>query len=310
MSNPVQKSRLCSWCLYAIVVLLLFSCASSKAVFENRSEIEEWKQLYNGKNLYGWDIKFAGEIMNANYKNTFLAMDSFIRIQYNEYTSFDNKYAHMYYFEPFSHYKLKFDYRFYGEQTPGGASWNVRNSGVMFHSQSANTNEFDQHFPVSIELQLLGGLSNGKERHTGNMCSPGTNIVMNGELNEIHCIPSSSKTYDGDDWVSAELIVLGSEQIFHIIEGDTVLSYSDPQLDDNFVNQNKDDWSDFGVYTNSWKNQKGMLLESGYIALQAESHPIDFRGLQLLNLKGCMDKSAVNYKSYFVEEDNSTCLYK
>ncbi len=308
--NRFNHFLLLNSCLCTFAIVLLFSCSTSKTVVGDLSNVEEWKQLYNGKNLYGWDIKFSGEILNANYKNTFIPMDSFIRVQYNEYTSFDNKFAHMYYFEPYSHYKLKFDYRFFGEQTPGGASWNVRNSGIMFHSQSASSNDFDQHFPVSIELQLLGGLSDGKERQTGNMCSPGTNIVINGKLDETHCIRSSSKTYDGDDWVSAELIVMGSDQVYHIIEGDTVLSYTDPQLDDHFVNQTKDDWSDFGVYTNKWKSQNGVLLESGYIALQAESHPIDFKGLRLLNLKGCMDKNAKNYKSYFIEEDNSTCIYK
>jgi len=294
-----------------IVSIALFcSCSTSKPVIgEDLSVVEEWEHLYNGTNLYGWDIKFAGEILNANYKNTFLPMDGFIRIQYNEYSSFDDKYAHLYYFKQFSHYKLKFDYRFYGEQALGAVSWNERNSGVMFHAQSANSNDYDQQFPVSVEMQLLGGLSDGKERHTGNMCSPGTNIEIDGKIVEAHCIPSTSKTYDGDGWVSAELIVLGDKHVYHIIEGDTVLHYSNLQLDDNFVSQEKDDWSKFGVYTDVWKKKNGQSLKSGYIALQAESHPIDFKGLQLLNLKGCMDKNALNYKSYYLEEDNKTCVY-
>ena len=141
------------------------------------------------------------------------------------------------------------------------------------------------------------------------MCSPGTNVVMNGELDETHCITSSSATYDGDVWVSAELVVYGDSIVHHIIEGDTVLTYTKPQFDDHFVSQQKDDWSDFGVFTDSWKKKDGQSLSSGYIALQAESHSIDFKGLQLLNLKGCMDPQASNYKTYYVEPDNSLCVY-
>lgn len=293
----------------ACLIILLLSCQSTKSLLKDQSGSEEWEQLYNGKNFYGWDIKFAGEDLNVNYKNTFIAMDSFIRVHYNEYENFDDKYAHMYYHKPYSHYKLKFDYRFFQDQVEGGAVWNVRNSGIMFHSQSASSNDYDQHFPVSVELQLLGGLNNGKERTTGNMCSPGTNIVLDGKLDERHCISSSSQTFHGDQWVSAELIVVGDAIVHHIIEGDTVLTYSKPQIDDHFVNQNRDDWKDFGVFSQSWQDKNGLLLSSGYIALQAESHPIDFRNLRLLNLKGCMDPQAKNFKSYYVEADNASCQY-
>jgi len=293
------------------MALCITSCSTTKKLVNN-PEIEDWSQLYNGKNFFGWDIKFAGEEMNVNYKNTFIAMDSFIRVAYNEYETFDDKYAHMYYSQPYSHYKLKFDYRFFGDQVKGGASWNVRNSGIMVHSQSAQSNDFEQHFPVSIELQLLGGLQEGKPRTTGNMCSPGTNIVLNGLLDERHCISSSSQTYYGDQWVSAEMIVLGDSIIHHIIEGDTVLTYTQPQIDDAFISNNDsgNGWRDFGVFSQTWKGRNGELLSSGYIALQAESHPIDFRGLQLLDLSGCMDKNAVNFKSYYMSSDPSSCQYQ
>jgi len=297
--------------MIAAIVTLITSCSSTKRI-ANVEEQEDWVSLYNDKNLFGWDIKFAGEELNVNYKHTFIAMDSFIRVAYNEYETFDEKYAHLYYYKPYSHYKLKFDYRFFGEQVEGGASWNVRNSGIMVHSQSAQSNDFEQHFPVSIELQLLGGLEDGKQRSTGNMCSPGTNIVLDGKLDERHCINSTSKTYYGDQWVSAEMIVLGDSIIHHVIEGDTVLTYTKPQIDDAFINNNDsgNGWRDFGVFSKTWQGRDGELLSSGYIALQAESHPIDFRGLELLDLTGCMDKDAINYKSYFINSDQSTCQYK
>ena len=182
----------------------------------------------------------------------------------------------------------------------------------MIHSQSAQSNDFEQHFPVSVELQLLGGLEEGKVRTTGNMCSPGTNIVIDGKVDERHCIPSNSETYYGDQWVSAEMIVLGDSIIHHLIEGDTVLTYTKPQIDDAFISNNDsgNGWRDFGVFSNTWKDRDGELLSSGYIALQAESHPIDFKDLQLLDLTGCMDENALNYKSYYIEHDPARCKYK
>lgn len=129
-----------------------------------------------------------------------------IRISYNNYDEFNNAFGHMYYKTPYSHYKLRFDYRFVGEQLKGGATWNERNSGIMLHSQSAESNEYGQDFPVSIELQLLGGLNKG-ERTTANVCTPGTAIEIDGKVNYKHCINSISKTYHGDQWVHCEAIV-------------------------------------------------------------------------------------------------------
>jgi hypothetical protein len=86
----------------------------------------------------------------------------------------------------------------------------------------------DQDFPISIEVQLLGGLSDGKPRSTANVCTPGTNIVMNGQLHTPHCTNSTSKTYDGDQWVRVEVLVHGDELIRHMIDGQTVLEYTRP----------------------------------------------------------------------------------
>jgi hypothetical protein len=53
----------------------------------------------------------------------------------------------------------------------------------------------------------------------------------------------------------------------------------------------------------------GTPLASGYIALQSESHPIEFRTVELLNLAGCMDAKAVNYKKYLVKPLSESCRY-
>jgi hypothetical protein len=291
-----------------IVTFLLFAAVAGS---QNNSEKEAWISLFNGTDLAGWEIKIADFPVNENYNKTFVVEDSMIRVRYDNYNEFNDHFGHMYYYQPFSFYKLKFDYRFVGEQLKGGASWNVRNSGVMLHSQSAESNEFSQDFPVSIELQLLGGLNKG-DRTTANVCTPGTAVEMDGKVNYNHCINSTSKTYNGDQWVHVEAIVLGGKQMTFVVEGDTVLTFERPQLTQGFINANLDnDWDKFGITETreNWLAHAGDVLTEGYIALQAESHPVDFKSIQLLNLVGCMDQKAKNYKSYFVKDDRSLCIY-
>jgi hypothetical protein len=290
-----------------LVQLTFFFCLNIYA--QKKSDKEEWQSLFNGKDLTGWDLKIAGHEMNDNYKNTFLVENNMMRVNYKEYQNFDAKYGHIYYKTPFSYYRVRFEYRFQGNQVPGGATWNVRNSGIMLHSQSAASNGKDQDFPVSLEMQLLGGLGNGP-RHTGNLCTPGTIVDMNGKLQMAHCIDSDSKTYDGDQWVRAEAIVLGSEVVYHLIEGDTVLTFQNPKIGGGFLGKPYDFAADKVKDGEEWAKKDGVLLKDGYIALQAESHAIDFKNIELLNLKGCMDKEALNFKSYYLEADNTTCRYK
>ncbi|MFT5999985.1 MAG: hypothetical protein ACI81P_002444 [Neolewinella sp.] len=274
--------------IFIIGLLVFTACASqeTKTTAEEAPEpaVENWTPLFNGQDMAGWDIKMSGRELNDNFRNTFVWEDDMLRIKYDEYESFDDAYGHMYYEVPYSHYKFRFDYRFTGEQTPGGAEWNVRNSGVMFHSQSAASNEFDQDFPVSVELQLLGGLSDGKTRTTANVCTPGTSVVMGDTINHQHCINSTSKTYDGDQWISCEAIVLGGEAMHFLIEGDTVLSFFEPQL--GGWDKEGRMFEAFGVTRDKdmWLKRTGEMLTTGYISLQAESHPIDFRNVELLEL--------------------------
>lgn len=200
---------------FLIACIILFSACQTE---EHNQDKEEWISLFNGVDLTGWTIKMSGFPLNKNYKETFVVEDSMIRIKYDNYETFEEAYGHMYYEKPFSWYKIRFDYRFVGEQTPGGATWNVRNSGIMLHSQSAESNEFDQNFPVSVELQLLGGLNEG-ERTTANVCTPGTAVMMGDTVNFHHCINSSSQTYHGDQWVHVESVVKGGESMDFIVEG-------------------------------------------------------------------------------------------
>ncbi len=190
------------------------------------------------------------------------------------------------------------EYRFVGQQANEGPNWALRNSGIMVHCQPAKTMGKDQDFPISIEVQLLGG--NGKDpRTTCNLCTPGTHIVMNGQLEKRHCINSTSKTFHGEQWVRGEVLVLGDSLVQHYINGEKVLEYAQPQIGGGNVSGH-----DPSVKTD------GQLLTEGYISLQSESHPIEFRKIEILNLEGCTDPQATNYKSYFVKSNNSLCQYK
>lgn len=291
-----------------LILLFMQGCFNKEANKNSESSKEEWVSLFNEKDLSGWDIKITGSKLNDNYKNTFRVEDSMLRIVYDQYTTFDDKFGHLYYQTPYSYYKIRYQYRFTGNQTPGGAEWNVRNSGVMIHSQSAKSVDINQDFPVSLEVQLLGGLNKG-ERPTGNVCTPGTQVFMQGKLRSDHCISSSSKTYNGDQWVSMTVIVLGDSIIRHIVEGYTVLTYETPQIGGGFVGKDHN-WTKANITDSAfWINQDGKPLTKGYIALQAESHPIDFKKIELLNLVGCMDTKAKNYKDYYVKPDNKQCKY-
>lgn len=241
---------------------LLAGCSAQK----------KWTTLFNGKDLDDWTVKITGHKVNENFGNTFSVRDGVIRVNYDQYDSFKEQYGHIFYNKKFSSYLLRLEYRFVGEQVKGGPGWAFRNSGVMLHCQAPETMVLDQDFPISIETQYLGG--NGKDaRTTGNLCTPGTNVVLKDELFTPHCVTSNSKTYHGDQWVRAEVLVIRDSIIKHIIEGDTVLVYTKPQYD------GKDKWvQQAGL-------QDGLAIKEGFIALQSESHPVEFRNVKLFNLE-------------------------
>jgi hypothetical protein len=252
--------------IYLAIILIAAACSSKSG----KSEQGSWIQLFNGKDLEGWDIKITGHELNDNYKNIFRVEDGIMKVIYDGIDTFRGEFGHIFYRDPFSRYKLRIEYRFTGDQVPGGPSWAFRNSGVMLHSQSAASMTLGQDFPVSIEGQFLGG-DGVSDRTTCNVCTPGTNIEMNGKLITRHCTNSTSKTYHGDVWVTAEFVVLGDSIIHHIVEGDTVLTYSRPQI---------------GGAAEGYPVPEGTLLKEGYICLQAESHPVEFRKVELLDLSG------------------------
>ncbi len=220
----------------------------------------KWIQLFNGRDLSGWTPKFRGFEAGVNYNDTFRVEDGLLTVSYEKYEKFGNRFGHLFHKTPFeAPYRLRAEYRFIGEQVPGGPGWAWRNNGLMIHGQSPESMDKNQSFPNSIEVQLLGGKEKG-ERSTANLCTPGTHVVKDGKLYKPHIINSKSKTYRGDAWVTVEVEV-HKDTIKHLCEGKVVLQYDKPQLDD------------------------GTRLVGGTISIQAESHPCQFRKIEVMTLE-------------------------
>ncbi len=256
----------------------------------------EWVQLFNGKDLTGWTPKFTKYDLGENPFNTVRVEDGVLKIRYDGWTKFNGEFGHIFYKDPFSYYIIAAEYRFTGEQVPGGPAWALRNNGLMLHAPDPKTMLKDQDFPISIEVQLLGGFGDGKPRTTLNLCTPGSNVVMNGKLHTAHCTNSTSKTYDGDQWVRVEVLVHGDELIRHMIDGQTVLEYTKPQMGGGAASP-----VDPAIKID------GTPMTGGYISIQAETATTDFRKIEVLNLEGCMDPKALNFKSYFVKSNPAMC---
>lgn len=242
-----------------------------------KPEPNGWIKLFNGKDLNDWKVKIRTHPLNENYANTFRVEDGLMKVRYDGYKEWNDQFGHIFYKDPFSAYVLVVEYRFVGEQIEGGPGWAIRNSGAMLHGQSPESMLVNQDFPISLETQFLGG--NGTdERTTLNLCTPGTNVHLKGKLFTPHCVSSSSKTYHGDQWVRAEMIVLGDSLIRHRLEGQTVFEYTKPTVGGGNVSNH-----DPAVKID------GTALKRGYISLQSESHPVEFRKVDLYNLEGYMN---------------------
>ncbi|MEM7474276.1 MAG: DUF1080 domain-containing protein [Planctomycetota bacterium] len=248
---------------------------STDPAVEAADDKSEWIQLFNGKDLDGWIPKIRYHELGDNFGETFRVADGLLQVRYDseKYPEFNETFGHLFYKSPYSHYVLRVEYRFVGEQVKGGPGWATRNSGLMLHCEDPKMMTKDQDFPTSIEYQILGGDGENK-RTTANLCTPGTNVVMKDKLHRPHCTSSTSETYHGEQWVTVEVEVRGSDTVKHMIDGKVVLEYESPQLDD------RDEHAKMLA-----EKQGGLLLKSGYISLQSESHPVDFRKVELKVLK-------------------------
>lgn len=253
------------------VFVMMFAATICPAA-DQEFKTGEWVSLFNGKDMTGWTPKIRYSELGENYGNTFRVEDNLLKVRYDQYNEgFGQRFGHLFYKQEFSNYRFRVEYRFVGDQCKDGAGWAIRNSGIMVHGQDPATMDKDQDFPVSIEVQLLAG--NGKDdRTTSNLCTPGTNVVMGGELKKQHCISSTSKTHHLDEWVTAEVEVRGNKVIRHLLDGEVVLEYNEPQLDDRDKSAKK-----------LIKDGK-IQLSGGTISLQSESHPCEFRKVEIMVL--------------------------
>lgn len=255
-----------------LTTLLLVSLAGVTCAEEN------WRPLFNGKDLEGWTPKIRFHEVGDNYNDTFRVEDGILKVGYDKYEEFGAQFGHLFYNEAFSNYRLRVEYRIVGDQLKGGAGWATKNSGIMIHGQSAESMLLEQNFPVSIEVQLLSGLGTGP-RPTANLCTPGTHVVMDGKLHTTHCTNSSSPTF-GDEWVTVELEVHGSGTIKHFVNGDLVMEYREPQYDPSYG-----DTKPLLASQQDGDHKGSLLITGGTISLQSESHPTEFRKVEILVLE-------------------------
>ncbi len=233
---------------------------------------EGWVSLFNGTDLTGWTPKITGYDLGQDPNQTFRVEGGVLKVCYDKYVEFGGMFGHLFYQRPFTNYIFRMEYRFVGEQVKGGPGWAFRNSGVMAHGQPAETMGKGQNFPASLEVQILGGSEKG-ERTTGNLCTPGTHVSIDGKLTKQHCITSKSKTFRGDVWVTLELESRDGTLI-HRINGEEVIRYTDPVLDEGDGDAKKLIAAGAPVQ-----------IRSGSISLQAESHPVEFRKIEIKELR-------------------------
>jgi len=236
---------------------------------------EGWVALFNGKDLSGWIPKITGYPAGENALNTFRVEDGIIKANYSEYKEFGKKFGHLYTEKSYSHFILRMEYRFEGTRIKGAPSYVNLNSGVMFHSQSPASLSLDQEFPISLEMQFLADEGKGP-RSTGNLCTPGTHIHMDGKLVTKHIVESSAPTFPPDEWVKVELEVLGDEQIIHRVNGKEVLRYQQPVLHPDCRICPAKPLIDAGAK---------LELDSGHISLQAEGQGVWFRNIEIKELE-------------------------
>jgi hypothetical protein len=257
--------------IFLISILLLLSCQKAEnGEAASQTTEAEWQILFNGKDLTGWTPKIHHHEVGDNYANTFKVKDGAIEVNYDDYGPFEDRYGHLFYDRSFSSFHLKWEYRFTEQWLKDAASYTYRNSGIMFHSQSPESILKEQDWPISVEYQMLAEEKEGVARPTGNMCSPGTDVVYQGKIDDRHCINSTSPTFKWDEWVRAELIVYGDSIVHHLVNGDTVLTYSLPQIGGGVANR----------YDPAIKVD-GTPLKSGYIGLQSEGQGVIFKEIKI-----------------------------
>ena len=248
-----------------------------------------WRPLFNGKDLTGWTPKIRFSKLGEDPLKTFRVEDGILSVNYDQYEDkFKARFGHLFYNTPFSNYDLRVEYRFVGQQLSDGAGWARMNSGLMLHGQDPSQMTLDQTFPASIEVQFKGSDPAGKSEPTLRCCTPGTNVVRDGKLFTQHCFDSTGPKVPVGEWITVLIEVRGSKVIRHKVGDEVVLEYQQPQLDERIpevMNGLKvseeivQDWYEGKTKPEDYQ------LSSGTISLQSESHPIEFRRVEIRELE-------------------------
>lgn len=257
------------------IIILLSACILTLSACDNEpvSQSENWQQLFNGRDLKGWTPKFTGHAVGENYLETFRLEGGMLRVSYDNWDSLGGIFGHLIHKSSYSTYKLRAEYRFVDEQVAKSPEWAYANNGLMLHSQPAETMTLNQDFPLSLEFQLLGQREAGVDRPCGNLCTPGSAVEVAGQVRTEHCLSVfAGPTIPLDHWVVAEAVVFGDSIIHHIVNGDTVLTYTDCSISGPLR----------GLDTSLYR--EGSRLDHGHIAIQAESHGVEFRKIEILEL--------------------------
>lgn len=254
--------------LFFILPFFIQSCTPGKIAGKKRNA-NKWVRLFNGKNLTNWTPKIAGYKQGENYGNTFRVEDGILSVRYDQYDSFKNTFGALYFDKKFSDYRLKVEYRFTGDTVKGAPSWGFRDGGIQYHCQSPATMDLNQPFPVCLEYNLHGG--NGtEERPTGELCANGMYVEMEGKRNSSYCtLPTIKRTFAGDQWVTAEIEVRGGT-ITHFVNGEKILEFKNPQYDSAHA------------LGKTFIANGNAVARDGYISLQSNSHPMDFRKIEIM----------------------------
>jgi hypothetical protein len=240
------------------LVFLLGACAPKPKVMVSAPD-GNWIPLFNGRDLDGWTVKISGHDIGDNYRNTFRVEDGLLEVSYKQYDRFEDRFGSLFYNKPFSHYWIRVEYRMSGELAPGAPSWAFKNSGIQLHCQAPQTMGKSQQFPVNVEFDFVGGRSFGSSP-TGDVCQSGTHVLIDGQPLKQMCSKLSDITIRDDQWVTAVAEVDGDRRVRQIVNGALVVEYT-------------------GITTG-----QGKPLTGGYISLQSNGFPIEFRKVEVLPL--------------------------
>lgn len=272
-----MKIALGSFCLTLISIGIPSAKIEARPVELGHARGDEsdggWVRIFNEKNLDGWVVKINHQNIGQDNIDIFSVKNGEIRVSYDKMAApFNSEYGHLFYKIPYTSFRLKMDYQFDGPDTAGAPPWTLSNSGVMIFSQSPETIGHDQPFPISIEIQLLGARA-GEVRRTASLCTPGTRAVIYGRLTTDHCVNSLGSARPNGAWVHLEIEVRADGRISHYIDGEQVMQYEQPQLDNTDLRVME--------YRSDQLISGPGLLTKGFIALQAESAPIKFRNIYI-----------------------------